>query len=47
MDNDFIIQAQTDEIQKFLSAELAAIIRMKISKEAKIKLVEGFMAVLR
>lgn len=47
MDNDFIIQAQTDEIQKYLSAELAAIMKINISKQAKIKLVEGFMAVLR
>lgn len=47
MDNDFIIQAQTDEIQKYLYAELATLLRMNVSKEAKIKLVEGFMAVLR
>ena len=47
MDSEFIIQGQTDEIQKYLQAELAIIVKMKISKQAKIGLLEGFMAVVR
>ena len=47
MDNDFIIEGQADQIQKYLLAELSSILRMKVSREAKIGLVEGFMAALR
>lgn len=47
MDSEFIIPNQAVDVQKYFNRQLAAILNKPLQTKAKIRLVEGFIAVLK